>query len=65
VGKALALLELKRSQEALEAIEKAKDLQPKDPDIWDIRGEILKGLGKQDEANNSYFQAEKLRGEMP
>jgi tetratricopeptide (TPR) repeat protein len=64
VGKALALLELKRSQEALEAIEKAKDLQPKDPDIWDIRGEILKELGKQQEANNSYFQAERLRGGM-
>ncbi|MFB2769097.1 tetratricopeptide repeat protein [Pelatocladus sp. BLCC-F211] len=65
VGKALALLELKRYQEALVAIEKAKTLQPKDPDIWDIRGEILKGLGKQQEANNSYYQAEKLRGEMP
>ncbi len=65
VGKALALLELKRYQEALVAIEKAKTLQPKDPDIWDIRGEILKGLGKQQEANSSYYQAEKLRGEMP
>ncbi|MBD2431898.1 MULTISPECIES: serine/threonine-protein kinase [Fischerella] len=64
VGKALALLELKRPQEALEAIEKAKDLQPKDPDIWDIRGEILKELGKQQEANNSYYQAERLRGGM-
>ncbi|MGJ5676490.1 MAG: protein kinase domain-containing protein [Nostochopsis sp.] len=65
VGKALALLELKRYQEALLAIDKAKILQPKDPDIWDIRGEILKGLGKQQEANSSYYQAEKLRSEMP
>ncbi|MBW4431570.1 MAG: tetratricopeptide repeat protein [Pelatocladus maniniholoensis HA4357-MV3] len=65
IGKALALLELKRYQEALLAIDKARDLQPKDPDIWDIRGEILKGLGKQQEANSSFYQAEKLRGEMP
>ncbi len=65
IGKALALLEMKRYQEALVAIDKAKTLQPKDPDIWDIRGEILKGLGKQQEANSSYSQAEKLRGEMP
>ncbi|WP_026731209.1 serine/threonine-protein kinase [Fischerella sp. PCC 9605] len=65
VGKALALLELQRYKEALVAIDKAKDLQPQDPDVWDIRGDILKELGKPAEAANSYNQAEKLRSAMP
>ncbi|MCX7594667.1 MAG: tetratricopeptide repeat protein, partial [Fischerella sp.] len=65
VGKGLALLELKRYKEALVAIDKAKDLQPQDPDVWDIRGDILKELGKPAEAANSYNQAEKLRSAIP
>jgi tetratricopeptide (TPR) repeat protein/predicted Ser/Thr protein kinase len=65
VGKGLTLLQMKDNQhdlnEALAAFDKAKDLNPNDPYIWDYRAEALKQLGKMKEAQESEQKAKKLR----
>jgi serine/threonine protein kinase len=60
MGKGLALIELKRYSEALSALDKTKELQPRDPLVWANRGYVFEQLGKAKEARASYQKAQEL-----
>ncbi len=68
VGKGLALLNIEGSEqdlnEALDAFDRAKELNPNDPYIWNYRAEVLTKLGKVKEAQESQQEAEKLRSSL-
>lgn len=57
VFKAMALNRLKRDSEALVFIEKAIRLDEKSPLSWDIKGDLLHGFGKYEEALDAYENA--------
>lgn len=65
VGKGLALLHIEGSKQnlndALAAFNEAKELNPKDPNIWDYRAETLRRLGQFNEAQRSKQKAKELR----
>jgi tetratricopeptide (TPR) repeat protein len=57
----IALGALKRFPEALEANKHAIEIDPSDPDKWDLHSNILKSLGKMDESKKAAKKAEELR----
>ena len=54
VFKAMALNRLKRDTEALDCVEEAIELDPKNPLHWDIKGDLLHDLDKYEEALAAY-----------
>jgi len=67
VFKATALNRLKRDTEALDCIEEAIKLEKKDPFSWNIKGDLLHGLGKYEEALTAYENSIKYseKDELP
>ena len=57
----LALGAMERFSDALVANEQAIEIDPSDPDKWDLRASILKTLGRKREAAKAVKQARKLR----
>ena len=57
----LALGALARYSDALEANKHAIEIDPSDPDKWDLHSNILKSLGKTDESQKAAKKANELR----
>ena len=55
--KGVALGDLKRYDEALEAVNKAIELEPEDAFNWWCRGSILRGLKRDEEALKAFNKA--------
>jgi serine/threonine protein kinase len=57
LGQGLSLSALQRYNDALLALDKAKDLNPQDPFVWMNRGVVLEELGELETAFKSYQKA--------
>ena len=53
----LALIELKKSNEAIQAFDKAIKINPQNSDAWDGKGLAFETLNKPEEAINAYNKA--------
>lgn len=58
--KGAALVVLGRSEEALQAFDKAIELDPYDADAWNDKGTVLGKLGRHYEAQVCYDKAKEL-----
>lgn len=61
---AVALVNMKRNDEAVEKIDVALALDSEDPDLWYIRGHALKNKGDYAESGRSFERAEDLDPEI-
>jgi len=52
--------ELKKYDEAVDAFDKALQINPKDPLTWMNKGDALKALGRKAEADEAYAKAREL-----
>ena len=59
-SKAYALYNLKRYDEALQAIGKATELDPQNAYLWNNKGLVLEALGRSEEANECRNKAKEL-----
>jgi len=59
--KCLALSALERYHEALEANKRALEIDPSDPDKWELQGNLLKTLGRLREAMQAIERAKELK----
>ncbi len=57
LGKAIALIALERYENALQALDTAKDLNPQDPFVWLNRGIVFEETGDLQAAKESYQTA--------
>jgi tetratricopeptide (TPR) repeat protein len=59
-NKACALTAFEKYEAALEALTQLTDIDPNYGPAWDLAGQILKALGKSDEAEQAFQQAREL-----
>jgi tetratricopeptide (TPR) repeat protein len=54
------LMKLGRYQEAIDSLEKALNIDPQNPTLWELKAEALKELGRMNESNEASAKADEL-----